>query len=65
MISRILIALGALAIPGAALAHPGHIDEAAGHSHWLALVILGGFAIAALGWGLAALARAYKRRSRA
>lgn len=33
-----------------ALAHPGHIAEAAGHNHWLAGVLIGG-AIATAIWG--------------
>lgn len=66
MISRILLSFGALAVSNPALAHPGHVtDLGHGHTHWLALVILGGFAIISLGWGLAALARAGKRRGRA
>lgn len=35
---------------GAAVAHPGHLIEAAGHDHWLAGVAIGA-AIAAGIWG--------------
>lgn len=34
--SRLPICLAASLLTGAAWAHPGHIDEVAGHSHWLA-----------------------------
>lgn len=33
-----------------ALAHPGHIAEAAGHNHWIAGVLIGA-AIATAVWG--------------
>lgn len=40
MISRILLCLGALAVPGAALAHPGHVANLGhGHAHWIAYMI--------------------------
>ena len=41
--------LTGLAVP--ALAHPGHVAEQAGHSHWLALVA-GGVAVAIVAGGL-------------
>ncbi|QHQ35737.1 DUF6732 family protein [Algicella marina] len=44
---RILVGLTAL-VPGAAMAHPGHLAEAAGHSHWIALgaiALAGGIAL--------------------
>lgn len=53
------------ALPSAAFAHPGHVVEADGHTHWVALVILGGLGLALAGWGLARLARNIKRRSKA
>lgn len=46
---------------GAAWAHPGHVQEAAGHDHWVALAAAG--AALALG-GLAALGGARALRSR-
>ena len=65
MTSRIFAFLGTLALPGTAWAHPGHIAEAVGHDHWLALVILGGLGVALAGWGLARLLRSLTRRGRA
>lgn len=52
-----LIPLGAL-LPLPALAHPGHVEEQAGHSHWLALAAIG---VAA---GIAVWQVARKRRAR-
>lgn len=40
-----LMTLTALILPTAALAHPGHLAEAAGHVHWIGLAA-GGAAIA-------------------
>lgn len=60
-----LLATLIAALPGAALAHPGHVVEAGGHTHWVALVILGGLGLALAVWGLAQLARSIKRRSKA
>lgn len=55
MTSRILIILITAALPGSALADPGHFaDQGGGHSHW-GLYLL--FACAL--FGLVALARAY------
>ena len=52
--------LAVLAAP--ALAHPGHVAEAAGHSHFVALAAFG----AALGVACFALARrSYRRRKAA
>ncbi|WP_317055801.1 MULTISPECIES: DUF6732 family protein [Roseovarius] len=42
-----LFALLTLLLPGAALAHPGHLAEVAGHGHWLSAGALA--AAAALG----------------
>ena len=42
----ILIAAAVLA-PAPALAHPGHLGELAGHSHWLALGALAAAAVIA------------------
>lgn len=64
MTSR-LLALFIAVTPSAALAHPGHVAESSGHTHWLALVILGALGLALAGWGLARFARAVKRRGRA
>ncbi|RVT87320.1 hypothetical protein DXV76_04355 [Rhodobacteraceae bacterium CCMM004] len=33
---RRIIAVPALILPAAALAHPGHVAESAGHTHWIA-----------------------------
>lgn len=30
-----------VSLPGAALAHPGHIAEVAGHGHWIGLAAAG------------------------
>jgi hypothetical protein len=30
-----------LLLPGAALAHPGHLAEVAGHNHWIAAAAIG------------------------
>ncbi len=37
-----LATLPAFLLAAPALAHPGHMTEAAGHSHWLGLAALGG-----------------------
>lgn len=58
--SKRLLALPVLAFCTPALAHTGHVAEAAGHSHWLAIAAV---AVAvAVGW--AALARDALRRRR-
>lgn len=47
-----LLAAAGLILSGtdAALAHPGHIvNDGHGHSHWLALFILGGLGVLAAG----------------
>ncbi len=46
-----LTALPALVFAAPALAHPGHVAEQAGHSHWLALAA-GGVAVAIVAGGL-------------
>lgn len=51
-----LILIATSLLPGAALAHPGHLAEAAGHGHWLGAAALG----AAVAIGLWARARARK-----
>lgn len=39
---RITTAVSTLALaPGAALAHPGHLTEVAGHGHWLGAAAIG------------------------
>lgn len=43
------LALTLIALPGAALAHPGHVTEVAGHNHWLGAAALG-LAIAVAVW---------------
>ena len=44
--------LTATALPGAALAHPGHIaDTGQGHAHWLPYVLLGLALFAGAAWG--------------
>lgn len=40
-------------LPGAAMAHVGHIADAAGHGHWIALGAIGLAAAAALAAALA------------
>lgn len=45
---RIIISVLALALPGMASAHPGHIVEVAGHNHWIALGAIGAAGLAAL-----------------
>jgi hypothetical protein len=45
-----LVALPFLALATPAFAHPGHLAESAGHTHWLALAAFGGaVAIAVIG----------------
>ena len=56
-----LAALPVLFVAAPAFAHPGHVAEAAGHSHFLAL---GAFA-AALGIVAYAIARSIRRRKAA
>jgi hypothetical protein len=56
-----LAALPVLLVAAPAFAHPGHVAEAAGHSHFLAL---GAFA-AALGIAAYAVARSVFRRRKA
>ena len=56
-----LAALPVLVLAAPAFAHPGHVAEAAGHSHFLAL---GAFA-AALGIVAYAIARSIRRRKAA
>lgn len=46
-----LLTLIAMLPAGAAMAHPGHLVEAAGHNHWIGLAALGA-AIAVTGWAL-------------
>lgn len=48
---RMLLTLIAGLVPGAALAHPGHLAEAAGHDHLVAGVALG-VAIGVAIWGV-------------
>jgi hypothetical protein len=51
-------ALPFLAAAAPALAHPTHVADSAGHSHWLALAALA----AAVGVAAFAIARAFLRR---
>ena len=53
-----LAALPFVVAAAPALAHPVHVAESAGHSHWLALAALAG----ALGVGTFGIARAFLRR---
>jgi hypothetical protein len=55
-----LSALPFLFISAPALAHPGHIAEAAGHAHWVAL----GATLLAVASGVVGVARALARRRR-
>ncbi len=58
MTSRILTTLTIFALPGAALADPGHIaDHGGGHSHWGLYLLLAG----AL-FGFAGIARKHLNR---
>jgi hypothetical protein len=43
-----LVALPLLALATPALAHPGHLAESAGHTHWLALASFGAAAAIAV-----------------
>lgn len=57
------LALAALLPAIAAEAHPGHVAEAAGHSHWLAVALV--LAAAAIGgWRLARPLRDRAARAR-
>ena len=47
---RALILLPATLLPAPALAHLGHVAEAAGHDHWIALGALG-VAVGVAVWG--------------
>lgn len=51
-----LILITATMLPGAALAHPGHLAEVAGHGHWLGAAAIG----AAIALGLWSRARGRK-----
>lgn len=43
--------LALVLLPGAAAAHPGHLGQLAGHSHWVAGAAIGAaIGIIALGW---------------
>lgn len=44
---RIILIL-LLVLPSVAFAHAGHVIEAAGHNHWIALGAIGAAALAAL-----------------
>jgi uncharacterized membrane protein YfcA len=47
-----------------ALAHPGHVAESGGHSHWLGLAALGLATVVAARWALRVAARRATARSR-
>ncbi|GGB48274.1 hypothetical protein GCM10011316_20540 [Roseibium aquae] len=55
-----IAAIGTGFLPGAALAHPGHLGELAGHSHWLGAAALFGAAAVA---GVLAMKRRKKTRN--
>ena len=56
-----LVALPFVAVAVPAFAHPVHVAESAGHSHWVAMAALAGASgVAAFG-----VARAFLRRRRA
>lgn len=57
---KYLSTLPLLAVSAPALAHPGHVAEQAGHSHWLAV----GLVLAAAGVATFAIGRAVLRRRR-
>ena len=53
---RSALAVLAVLTASPALAHPGHLTETAGHTHWLALgtlAVAAGLGVAALGWRVA------------
>ncbi|WP_112320820.1 DUF6732 family protein [Oceanibium sediminis] len=50
-----------LMLPGAALAHPGHVADVAGHDHWIALGAIG----VAAGLGLWAVLKGRKAKAAA
>jgi len=61
---RSITAVAVLALaPGAALAHPGHVTEVAGHGHWLGAAAIG--AAIAVGLWQALKARAERRARQA
>ncbi len=50
--TRILTGAVSVLAPGAALAHPGHLADLAGHSHWVAGAAVGAAILAGLWAGL-------------
>jgi len=58
---RLFLTSALIALAAApALAHPGHIFvDGYGHNHVMDYAVIGGAAIAAAGWGLAALTRRF------
>ncbi|WP_417688182.1 DUF6732 family protein [Roseibium sp.] len=50
--AAVCMALLAIGVPSAAMAHAGHLGELAGHSHWIGVAALAGAALVA---GIAAL----------
>jgi hypothetical protein len=57
-----LLAVPFAALAAPALAHPGHLAESAGHTHWIALAAFGGAsAIVVIGIARAALRRKRER----
>ena len=55
-----LAALPLVALSTAAFAHPSHVAEQAGHSHWIALAA----AMAAVAIAVIGIARGFSRRRR-
>lgn len=49
---RFVLGWSLIAVPGAALAHPGHLAEVAGHGHWVAGAAVGAAIIIGLWAGL-------------
>ncbi|WP_108259699.1 DUF6732 family protein [Mangrovicoccus ximenensis] len=50
--TRILTGAVLVSAPGAALAHPGHLADLAGHSHWVAGAAVGAAILVGLWAGL-------------
>jgi len=60
---RLPLAAALSVLATAAIAHPGHVDEVAGHTHWLSWGAGGAALLLAAGAGLFAW-RAASRRNR-
>lgn len=54
---RCSLGLFLMMVPGAAVAHPGHLVEAAGHNHWVAGAAIGAAIALGLWAGLKGLGK--------